>query len=136
MTETLLSLDDIQEVLDDIVFKPFAQEGWYFTIEVDSSDQNYVILSLVHETARDSRSHDYAAEWDDWSAMECGRRQTATERHLGLMLLTEQDVQDAVTHLICYFMAHEGLEWTRRWKDNELVMLHDPHEDGDVRVEL
>lgn len=136
MTDTLLSLEDMQEILDDVVFKPFGQEGWHFVINRHDKEPGVVMLTLVNSFARDAREFDFGAEEDDWTLMD-GREQTFTERQIGLAICTEKELYAAVAHLTSYAFAHEALEWLRRWgPNNEAIMLHDPHKDGDVLVKL
>lgn len=135
MTTKVLDIEEMQELLDELVFKPFAQEGWSFEVELDEKDSNYVILTLVNGFGRDSRSFDFGSDTDDWSLMD-GRRQTFTERHVGLWIAVPDELYKAAVHLVAYAGAHESVEWLRRWEDQQAVIMHDPHEDGDVEVKL
>jgi hypothetical protein len=136
MTVTeVLSIEDMQEHLEDVILRPFGQEQtFHFTIEEDEDNVNFLLLTLTNNFAWDSRTFDFAVE-DFCGSMLDMHSQTFTRSFYRHSKLTLQDLDMEVVHLTAYAFAHESLEWLRRWEGNDAVLIYDPHsDDGDVQV--
>lgn len=138
---TLLDVEDVQMFLDDeLVYLPNGQQGWHFTIDTGEDGDydilpDYWMLVLVNNFARHSREHDFNSETDDWTMLD-GKTQRFAMQFLATELKDPERLRYCVAKLVAYAGAHEALEWLRQWVGVEAVMVHDPHEDGDVVVHL
>lgn len=135
--EKPLLIEDIQEILDDIIFRPFGQDQtWYFTAsEDDEIPEGYIRLMLTNNFAWNSRDFDFTDESIEYNAFDM-HSQYFAQNYLRLTIVTKTDLYNALAQLVAWAFAHESLEWLRYWEGNEAIMLHDPHTDGEVQVSL
>jgi hypothetical protein len=132
-TKTIATQDDVDEWLELVVFKPFAQEGWEITGEVTPSGS--LVLAVRNPLARDSRTFVFDADTDDWTLMD-GRPQTFSRAWPMYSIDGPEAFYAKVAEIVAWAGAHEALEWLRVWRGRDVAMIHDPHEDGEPTVML
>lgn len=122
-----LPLEDIDRLLECVVFRPFAQYPWDVSAEEDGAS---LLIRVTNRFARDSTGFDPFAETDDWTVMDAG---TQDFTRAVSWPTSEAELRHRVAETIGYAAAHEALEWCW-WGDDTLV--HDAHRDGDVSVRI
>lgn len=122
----MLTEDAINDLIADSEFAPQGAGLWRF--EYDTPGDGRLMIRLIHNMSRDSRTYDWDAEYDDdWNQMKDGRDQA--------FQLTvdwpadDQALADKIVELAAYTSAHEALEWLRI----RGAQVADPHE-RDVQV--
>lgn len=124
-----LDVNDIACYLEErVVFQPFGQRHWDFSVEEEAG---LVFLVCRNHFARDSRTHEFDREEEDdpWTYLDSSMQSTTIPISVPI---SEVELRKLLAMMAAQFLAHEALEWLRI--DGE--MPHDPHEDGDVWVKM
>jgi hypothetical protein len=121
-----MDIYEIQELLEDVTFRPFAKAPWSWYAE---SITDGIKISLEDSFARDSSNFDPFEEIDDWTMLD-GKKQTF--EMIFSWPESPEKLRKMVAELASYALAHEALEWLW-WGDQK---AYDPHKNPDVSVRI
>lgn len=120
----MITQDDADELTERIVLNPYGAGEWEVFATVASHG---VTVTARNNFARDSRSHDFGADTDDWTMLD-GRVQSFSKSYGDRDCGTVDQLRMRICEVVAWAGAHEMLEWLREWNDqNEAVLIHDPH---------